>query len=96
MLDNNKENNLTADKNEQNIINNFKSRDNETDPSDSPFSSLLKLIILEMNTRKNYSLFKTEQLQDIDNFVEKSGKSENEFVRDTMDVVFSQLKEINN
>lgn len=67
----------------------------QTSPSANPFE-----VLLEVNeSKKQYvratHYFRQDQLDDLDKFVEKSGKSKNEFVRDTIDLVFSELRKVN-
>lgn len=77
-----------------NITNNSNSEANKTAPSDSPFGSLLEVNDSKDQYVRATHYFRPDQLEDLDKFVEKSGKSKNEFVRDTIDLVFSQLKEV--
>ena len=70
------------------------SKDNEVNKSnnENPFSSLLEV----NNSKDKYvratHYFRKDQLHDLEMFVKKSGKSKNEFVRELIDLVFSQLK----
>lgn len=65
---------------------------NNTSTSDNPFSSLLEVNDSKDKYVRATHYFRRDQLEDLEMFVKKSGKSKNEFVRELIDLVFSQIK----
>ncbi len=74
----------------------FINKDSDTSTCESPFSSLLEVNKSKDEYVRATHYFRKDQLEDLEMFVEKSGKSKNEFVREMIDLVFAQLKKSKN
>lgn len=67
-------------------------KDSDNKASDNPFTSLLEVNDTKEDYIRATHYFRKDQLEDLDIFIEKSGKAKNEFVRDIVDLVFGELK----
>lgn len=84
-----------SDSSKKDITSKSVANDSKRSPSGSPFGSLLEVNESKEEYMRATHYFRQDQLRDLDMFVEESGKSKNEFVRDTIDLVFSELKKVN-
>lgn len=83
---------VNVNRNVNNGTNAIKTDDNSRNDSSDLFGSLLENESVKEKYVRGTHYFRQDQLDDITKFAKKAKKGKNEFMREVLDLVFTQLK----